>query len=170
MRRLAVVVATFFGVGRFPVAPATAASFVVAVLLAFLEAFAPSALEPVPLAVVTVVVLPIAVWASGAAEKDLGVDAKPIVIDEVVGMLVSVWGIARLTDGAPPTWGVPRPWLLLGAAFLLFRVFDILKPYPIGTSQRLPGGYGVVTDDLLAGAATNVTLRILIWVWPSAPF
>lgn len=154
MRRVAVLLATVLGIGRFPVAPATAASLVVALLLALLAAFAPEALAPAPLGLVILVLLPLSVWSSGQAEKDLGTDAHPIVIDEVVGMLVSVWAIARLETS--------RPWLLLATAFLLFRVFDILKPFGIRRTQALPGGYGVVVDDLLAGIATNVALRILL--------
>lgn len=163
MRRAAVLLATAFGIGRFPVAPATAASFVVACLLALLAHLAPSALAPLPLAAAILVLLPLAVWSSGEAEKDLGVDAKPIVIDEVVGMLVSVWGGLGIgAIGGSGRLEGPRAWIYLIAAFLLFRVFDILKPFGIRRSQRLPGGYGVVVDDLLAGVVTNVVLRILL--------
>jgi phosphatidylglycerophosphatase A len=160
MRRAAILLATAFGIGRFPVAPATALSLVMAVVFAILAAAAPGALAPVPLGIATLLLLPLAIAASGEAEKELGHDAHPIVIDEVMGMLLSVWGIARLS--------APRPWLFLGAAFLLFRLFDILKPFPIRQSQRLPGGWGVVVDDVLAGIATNLALRILILA--GAPF
>lgn len=163
MRRTAVLIATVFGIGRFPIAPATAASFVVAGLLAVLANAAPSALAPAPLLVAILLLLPLAVWSSGEAEKELGTDAKPIVIDEVVGMLVSVWGGLGIgaIGGAGRLEG-PRAWIYLVAAFLLFRLFDILKPFGIRRSQALPGGYGVVVDDLLAGVATNLTLRILL--------
>ena len=154
MRRASILLATALGIGHFPIAPATALSFAMTVLFALLAAFAPGALAPLPLGVVTLLLLPVAIAVSGEAEKELGHDAHPIVIDEVMGMLVSVWGIARLS--------APRPWLFLGAAFLLFRLFDILKPFPIRQSQRLPGGWGVVVDDVLAGIATNLALRILI--------
>jgi phosphatidylglycerophosphatase A len=154
MRRLAVLVATGFGIGRMPVAPATWASLAVALLLALLAAVAPTLLAPIPLGIAILVLLPVAIWASGEAERDLGTDAHPIVADEVVGMLVSVWGIARLSE--------PHPAVVLGAAFFLFRFFDIVKPFPIGRSQRLPGGIGIVVDDVLAGAATNLVLRALI--------
>jgi len=99
MRRAAVLLATAFGVGRFPIAPATAASFGVAGLLALLAHVAPSSLAPAPLLVAILALLPLAVWSSGEAEKDLGTDAKPIVIDEVIGMLVSV--------GGSPAWAGP---------------------------------------------------------------
>ena len=166
MRRAAVLVATLFGIGRFPFAPATAASLVIAGLLAILAHAAPSALAPAPLLIAIVALLPVAVWSSGEAEKTLGTDAKPIVIDEVVGMLVSVWGVIGIggigaIGGAGRLEG-ERAWIYLAAAFLLFRLFDILKPFGIRRSQSLPGGYGVVVDDLLAGIVTNLALRLLL--------
>jgi phosphatidylglycerophosphatase A len=153
MRRLAVVLATGFGIGRLPAAPATWASFAVALLLLSVSAAAPSALAPLPVGLAILFLTPLAIWASGEAERELGHDARAIVADEAVGMLVAVWGVPRSGDGPPI--------LLFGAAFLLFRFFDIAKPFPIGRSQRLPGGFGVVADDLLAGAASNAALRLL---------
>ena len=154
MRRLAVILALGFGLGRLPIAPATWASFAVALVLLALAVFGPSALDPVPLGIAILLLVPVSVWACGEAEKDLGHDAKPIVLDEIVGMLVAVWSVPRAM--------VALPVAFLLAAFLLFRVFDIAKPFPIGLSQRLPGGLGIVADDLLAGVATNVALRLLI--------
>jgi len=153
MRRPAVLLATGFGIGRAPLAPATAASLAVAVLLFAIGALAPSALAPMPVALALLILLPIAIWSSGEAEKELGHDAHPIVVDEVVGMLAAVVGIGRLAE--------PNPALLLFLGFALFRFFDIVKPFPIRSSQRLPGGWGIVVDDLLAGAATNLVLRFL---------
>jgi phosphatidylglycerophosphatase A len=158
MRRPAVLLATGFGIGRVPLAPATAASLAVAVLLFAIHLLAPSALAPLPVALALLVLLPFAIWSSGEAEKELGHDAHPIVVDEVVGMLAAVVGIGRLAE--------PAPALLLFLAFALFRFFDIVKPFPIGASQRLPGGWGIVVDDLLAGVATNLVLRFLLaWGW-----
>jgi phosphatidylglycerophosphatase A len=154
MRRPAVLLATGFGIGRVPLAPATAASLAVSVLLFAIGALAPSALAPLPVALALLILLPIAIWSSGEAEKELGHDAHPIVVDEVVGMLAAVVGIGRLAE--------PNPALLLFLAFALFRFFDIVKPFPIGASQRLPGGWGIVVDDLLAGFATNLVLRFLL--------
>ena len=153
MRRPAVLLATGFGIGQVPLAPATAASLAVAILLFAIASFAPSALAPLPVAVALLVLLPIAIWSSGEAEKELGHDAHPIVVDEVVGMLAAVVGIARFAE--------PNPAVALFAAFALFRFFDIVKPFPIRASQRLPGGWGVVVDDLLAGIVTNLVLRLL---------
>ncbi len=147
MRRLALLIATGFGIGRLPVAPATWASAAVALLL--IPEFTRA---PIVLAGLLLVALALGVWASGEAEKELGPDAKPIVIDEVAGMLLAVIAVPR---------GTGSPLLFLGAAFLLFRFFDIVKPFPIRQVQRWPGGWGVVADDVLAGIATNLALRVL---------
>lgn len=154
MRRPAVLLATGLGIGWTPLAPATAASLAVALILLALAALAPAALGPLPLGIAIVALIPVAIWSSGAAERELGHDAHPIIVDEVVGMLVSVWGIARLN--------APSPALLLAIAFVLFRFFDIVKPFPIRQSQRLPGGVGIVVDDLLAGIAVNLVVRLLV--------
>ena len=146
----AVWLATGFGLGYLPIAPATWASFAVAAALALFTLRGP--LDPAGLTVALGVSILAGVWSSGVAERTLGHDAKPIVIDEIAGMLLSVWLVPLGS----------RPVLTLFLAFAFFRVFDIWKPGPIRTSQRLPGGYGVVVDDLLAGAATNLTLRVLV--------
>ena len=156
MRRLAVAIATCFGIGYLPIAPATWASAVTALALYVL-------LPHVGLGVllgVTALIALVGVAASGLAERTLGRDAHPIVIDEVAGMFVAVCGV--------PALGRPAPWpaVTLGLAFALFRVFDIWKPFPVHQSQRLPGGFGVVVDDLLAGLYTNAVLQILARAWP----
>ena len=79
-------------------------------------------------------------------------DPKPIVIDEMAGFLVSL------------LWLPFRP-LSICLGFVLFRVFDIVKPPPIGSAEkRFEGGWGIVVDDVLAGVFTNVTLRLLLLV------
>ena len=149
MRPLVIALATGFGLGRLPVAPATWASAAVTLLL-----LPDAARAPIVLGIALLVVLPLAVWSSGEAEKELGHDAHPIVIDEVAGMLVAVLGVPHAAES---------PLLFLAAAFLLFRFFDIVKPFPINQVQRLPGGWGIVADDVLAGVATNLVLRLAVW-------
>ncbi len=149
MRPLAILLATGFSLGRLPVAPATWASAAVALLLL------PDVVRtPLFLGFALLVTVPLAIWASGEAEKELGHDAHPIVIDEVVGMLVAVLGV---------TQSAGSPALFLVTAFLLFRFFDIAKPFPIRQIQMLPGGWGIVADDILAGVATNLMLRLAVW-------
>jgi phosphatidylglycerophosphatase A len=153
VRRLAVWIATGFGIGYFPVAPATLASFAVALALLPLA----GSLDPWIVGGAALAVAAIGVWSAGEAEKSLGTDAKPIVIDEVAGMLIGVCGVPMGSS----------PILTLGLLFVLFRVFDIGKPLGIRRSQSLPGGWGVVADDVLAGLATNVVLRVLVgWLRP----
>jgi len=90
-------------------------------------------------ALVLLVVTALGVWAADEAERALGAkDPGAIVVDEVAGMTLSVLAL-------PPTAGV------LVAGFLLFRLFDVLKPFPANVAQRLPGGLGVMTDDVIAG-------------------
>ncbi len=103
--------------------------------------------------VIAVVFVAFATWIAGKAEILLEErDPRPIVIDEMAGFLLSL------------LWLAPRP-LTLVLGFVLFRVFDILKPPPIGiVEKRLPGGLAVVIDDVLAGVFTNATLRLLLIV------
>jgi len=153
MRRAALWLATGLRIGFLPIAPATWASFAVALLLLPIA----GRLTAWGVGVAILALFPLGVWASGEAEKVLGHDAKPIVIDEVVGMLVSVWAVPI---GSHPAFA-------LALAFFLFRVFDVWKPFPIRRSQRLPGGWGVVVDDVLAGVVTNLVLRLALrWVLP----
>lgn len=91
--------------------------------------------------------------AAGRAESFLGPDDGRIVIDEAAGM-----GLALLAGPHTPLWAA--------LAFVLFRLFDILKPPPIGRLQDLGGGWGVMADDLAAGAAAALSGWILFRVWP----
>jgi phosphatidylglycerophosphatase A len=94
------------------------------------------------------------VWACARTERDLGVHDHPgIVWDEVVGMLVTLFQ-------APSGW----IWLLVG--FGLFRLFDIWKPFPIGwLNARVPGGWGIMLDDLAAGLTAAACLQTLAWFY-----
>jgi phosphatidylglycerophosphatase A len=130
---VAVAIATVGGVGRAPLAPGTVASALTALAIWGLG------LSPPSLAGVFVAVTLVGAWAAGEAEAALGgKDPGAIVVDEVAGMTLAVLAV-------PPTPAV----LLTG--FLLFRLFDVVKPFPAGRSQRLPGGVGVMVDDLIAG-------------------
>jgi len=91
-----------------------------------------------------------AVWITGEAERLLGQkDAACIVIDEIVGILVALAGM-------------PATPFNLAAGFTAFRIFDIVKPFPARfIDARAPGGWGIVLDDVVAGAYSNILLRIL---------
>jgi phosphatidylglycerophosphatase A len=128
--------ATCSYVGYLPLAPGTWGS-----LLACITVY----LFPQSGSLIIIVVLTAA--AIVTAERARGTETDPgrVVIDEYVGMLIATIGhditIWNLTKG-----------------FILFRAFDILKPYPIRKLERLPGGYGIVADDVLAGVFANVAL------------
>ena len=95
----------------------------------------------------------IGLWAAGREEARVGVrDPSTIVVDEVAGMLLTL-------VAAPAGLG----WALAG--FFLFRVFDVWKPWPIDRLQDLPGGWGVMTDDLLAGVYANLLLQLGHLAW-----
>jgi phosphatidylglycerophosphatase A len=127
------VLASVFGAGYAPVASGTVGSFVTVVAVWLLP------LTPLRIAVALVVVTLVGIWAGSRVERLLGKkDPGVIVIDEVAGMLLSVILL-------------PRTIPVLVTAFLLFRLFDIWKPFPARESQALTGGMGVMVDDLVAG-------------------
>jgi phosphatidylglycerophosphatase A len=147
--RVAVFVATVAYCGYFPIAPGTAGS------AAGLLFYAIVWWTQSPWVEVGLIagLFAAGVWAGTIAERYFGgIDPGPIVIDEVVGMLITLAFI-------------PVGWAGALAGFLLFRIFDIIKPYPAGRFERLHGGLGVMADDAMAAIYANVSLRLLIWMW-----
>jgi phosphatidylglycerophosphatase A len=144
MRILVRLLATFFGCGHFPIAPATFASFVFAAIL-----FALPMPSRAMWAGLTLVVTLVGIWVAGRAEEEFGHDGHPIVIDEIAGMLITLF------------W-LPKTLWIWVAGFALFRLFDIWKPFPAGHAQSLPGGVGVMMDDLLAGLYAHLCLRLAL--------
>ncbi|MCU0250069.1 MAG: phosphatidylglycerophosphatase A [Vicinamibacterales bacterium] len=148
--RLAVAFASFGYVGFAPVAPGTAGSAAAIPLFLLLRSAGSPWLE---IAVCGVLVVAGA-WSARLAERALGVeDPGPVVIDEVAGMLVSLLFL-------------PGTWPVILAAFFAFRVFDIVKPWPAGRLEDVPGGWGVMADDVMAGVYANLTIQILLWARP----
>ena len=129
-------------------APATVCSFVVAVVVWYSGAL----LSPYYVWMIPVIFI-VGVFASGRAERAYGHDGRQIVIDEVVGQMIAFAAL-------PPTVTV------FFGGFLFFRMFDILKPFPADRSQRLPGGLGVMADDVVAGVYANLALRVLLMAGP----
>ena len=145
---LIVFFATGFFTGFLPTMPGTWGTFA-SIPLVIISHRLTSTLQTVA----TLVFVALAVYIAGRAEvlfEDR--DARPIVIDEMAGFLITL------------LW-LPLNLLTLFLGFLLFRVFDIVKPPPISTiEKRLQGGLGVVMDDVLAGVFANATLRLLLIV------
>jgi len=141
---IAKLIATVFYVGLIPIAPGTFGT-IAAIPLFYALSFTPLYLY----LAITVLIILISVWASGVAEEIFGrTDPGEIVADEVCGYLVTMILV-------PVTLGN----IFFG--FLLFRLFDIAKPYPIRKFERLPGGWGIVMDDVMAGVYSCITLHIL---------
>ena len=151
MRRVGVFVATCGYLGYVPIAPGTFGS---AAGVALFYAVRGSGSAGVELAVIAAL-FAIGIWSGTQAEHHFGgVDPGPIVIDEVVGMLIT---LALLPVNAT---GV-----LVG--FLLFRVLDVVKPWPSAGFERLPGGLGVMADDGMAAIYGNLIMRGLLWLAPA---
>ena len=151
MRRLAVFLATCGYVGYAPVAPGTFGSAAGLAIFALVRASGSMSVE-----LATIVVLfAIGVWSGTEAEHHFGgVDPGPIVLDEVVGMLIT---LALLPVNA------------IGAfvGFIVFRALDVVKPWPSGRFERLPGGLGVMADDGMAALYGNVMMRVALAVAPA---
>ncbi len=148
MKSPARLLATVFGLGYVPLAPGTAASAVAAtVYMLFLHRW------PWPLYAAFVLLLFFGGCAIAArAAFELGrPDPGVVVIDEVCGQLIA---LAFL----------PAGWLVVGASFVLFRFFDIIKPWPIRRLEHLPGGWGIMADDAVAGLAAALLTRLVLLI------
>jgi len=145
--RLANAISTWFGWGYAPKAPGTAGSasgVLIAVIIAHYVAWPP--LWFIPLALV--VSIP-AMWAAGETARQLQrKDPQCVVVDEVVGQWLALAGARTLN------------WETFLAAFVLFRLFDIWKPPPVRQLEALPGGIGIVADDLMAGVYAALVLAV----------
>jgi len=139
------VVATGLGIGYMGKGGGTVAAAVCAVAWYLLFA---SGYDPIVF-IVTALVTVLGVWSAGEVEPFWGKDSSRVVIDEVAGMCVSLLFI-------PVTIGY------VAAAFVLFRFFDIVKPLYIRRTEKLPKGWGVMLDDVVAGIYANILLQIWI--------
>lgn len=138
------LIATFFGIGNYSSMPGTLGTLAAAAL--YLLA---GGVHAVAIAAVTVV----GVFAAERYAKETGKeDPGEIVIDEVVGYWISMWGI---------------PMGYAAAGFFLFRIVDIIKPFPVRQMEKLPGGIGIMADDVCGGVMVNLLIRACIWLFIS---
>ncbi len=148
MTRLAVFLATAGYTGYFPIAPGTVGSAVGLAVYGVVWWMQSTAFE----IALIVVLFAAGVWAGTVAERYFGgIDPGPIVLDEVVGMLITLALLPVGVSGAV-------------AGFVLFRVFDVIKPFPAARFEKLHGGLGVMADDAMAAIYANLSLRLLIAV------
>lgn len=144
MKILSRLVASGFLTGYLPLAPGTAGSAFAAVIYWII---------PVTnrwiWSLVTLLIFFVGVSVARDAAEVWGEDARRIVVDEVAGFFMAMLFL-------------PKTIFVVVLGFLLFRVLDIIKPFPAYRSQRLPGGWGIMADDAIAGLYTNLCLRIII--------
>ena len=159
---LAKIISTGIFVGYFPVAPGTCGSFVVLALYFLLHRYVAcddihllhihiSSFILLPFLVIVLFVL--GIWSAARCEYFWGKDPGKVVIDEIVGMLVTIGFI-------------PLNGAIMVTGFFVFRAFDIIKPPPIRWLEKLPHGWGIMADDILAGVYANIVLRLLIYYVP----
>jgi phosphatidylglycerophosphatase A len=152
VRAFALSVASAGYAGFFPIAPGTAGAAVGVALWAAVRGAGAGLAGDI---VLTATALIVGVWAAQVTERSLGVtDPGVVVIDEVMGM-----GLTLI--GAPFTW----PTAVAG--FLLFRLFDIVKPPPGRRLERLHGGWGIMADDFAAGVYAWAALQAALWLAPA---
>ena len=134
--RVAYILAIWFGCGRVPKAPGTAGTLGAIPLYLLLVHYGGSPAVAVAAAMITAV----GVWASNQVVRKLGIkDPQIVCIDEVAGVLITLLA-------------APTNWIGLVAGVVLFRVFDQWKPWPARSAESLPEGWGVMMDDVAAGA------------------
>jgi phosphatidylglycerophosphatase A len=151
--KVARIIATWFGCGYAPKAPGTAGSLAALVIAILLERVAPvHRLPPWTFAALALILFAPAVWAAGVTARSTGLkDPQIVVVDEVIGMWIALAGSAAYSA---------RAWL---AAFVLFRLFDMWKPAPVRQLEHLPGGWGIVADDVMAGIYAALVLLLAGW-------
>jgi phosphatidylglycerophosphatase A len=137
-------VATGAGFGLSPIVPGTTGT-IPGVIIAWLLFPLGWGIQVVS----TLIALAVGVWVAGKAEAYYGHDGKPIVIDEVAGVMVSYLFV-------PVQWN----YYLIG--FVIFRILDIWKPYPARRWENLPSGWGIMGDDFAVGVYTNIALQMLV--------
>jgi len=148
-RRLRLFIATMAGVGKIPFASGTwgtLATIPIYLLISWPRSIA-------VYLVATIVLILISIWACSACERQFGrKDPGEAVADEMSGYLITMAFI-------------PLSLTTIVAGFFLFRITDIVKPYPARQLEKLPGGLGIVADDVMAGFWANVIMQIAIQVW-----
>jgi phosphatidylglycerophosphatase A len=147
--RIKLFFATGFFTGYFPFASGTVGSFLAILFYLFIPGFN----EPYFLVPLILLFLVIGIYTSDFAEKVYGIDPPQVVIDEIVGM----WFTMLF---------VPKTFLLAAIGFVLFRIFDIIKPCPARQSQDIKGGLGIMLDDLIAGFYSLIILHLILLIFP----
>jgi phosphatidylglycerophosphatase A len=148
LKGLEKVIASGFGTGYLPIAPGTWGSLLACILYWF---FFPQNVW-IYLGILLILFF-LGVGIGTRVEKEWGHDSRKIVIDEIFGLFVTMFLF-------------PKTLILLLAGFFLFRLCDIKMPFPIAQSERIPGGWGVMVDDFIAGIYANIGLHLILFLAP----
>lgn len=159
-------IATFGGIGMLPGAPGTYASLASSIIFYLIWRGVPALAGIIVIALIILVWIAAALVYSRAARQLGGGDPRAYVLDEVIGQWITFLFIPSLCllPGAQDVAPVPplTAASYVAVAFFLFRAFDVAKIYPIRNVERLPGAWGVILDDVLAGIFAGVGVRLLI--------
>lgn len=154
-----------FGVGRIPLAPGTFGSVVGLIWL--LTLLLPK--SPLIFVVGVLASIFVSVWLCDAGEKIMGQrDPGSIVMDEIIAIPICFGSWLAILFFQKGFWPAPeyffsgKNWLMTAGIFLLFRLFDVAKPWPVKQSQSLPGGWGVTLDDVLAAVYVNAIAFLIL--------
>ncbi len=150
MNRLARIISTGFGVGYFPVAPGTMGALAISIVY-----WLSPNISLLYFIIIISLLIALGIYSATIIEKEIksklgpekGKDPGLIVIDEIIGMLIALIAL-------------PKTKIFLIWAFILFRIFDIVKPYPARQMEKFPGGWGIVFDDVIAGIYANIVIQI----------
>lgn len=153
MQKLKPILGSFFYAGFLPNAPGTWGSFFALFPIYFIGVYAPW----YGIALFTLFCSVITVWVSEECENVWGGDPSPLVMDEFAGQGMA---FIAISFGTSLSYNI----LLLVAGFIFFRFFDIKKPLGVDNLQKLPGGWGILVDDLLAGFYAFICLKILLYI------
>ncbi len=161
--KIAILTSTLLGLGFIPFAPGTFGTLATAICYFFvMKKYSyqiPDVWINLSILSVAILLFFLGVIISSIAEKRLGHDSGKIVIDEAVGYLISIVFLPSVVVG--------RLWLVVIYTFVLFRVFDIAKPWPINKSQNIKSGWGIMIDDVIAGVYANILAQIIIRIYPN---
>ena len=143
------VIATGFFSGYSPIVPGTAGTLVGILIYSI-----PGVEKTLTLIIISLLTVIVGIIAAATMEKELGEDPQVVVIDEIAGMLISLILL-------------PKTIIVIIIAFLFFRIYDIIKPPPARQVESFKNGWGIMLDDVFAGIYANISVRILILLFPS---
>jgi phosphatidylglycerophosphatase A len=156
MKFLSYFFGSLFGVGYIPFAPGTMASAFSLILYYLIDRYTELPDFQYNLGILIVFVAGVAI--GNHIERDSKIrDPKFVVIDEFLGIIVTFWGLDFIHT--------PYMWHYLIAGFVLFRIFDILKPYPVRVLDTVRGGFGIMADDFVAGIIANFILKVATFIY-----